>query len=386
MMGSFAEFSSDMLAEHVKKGLKERAVQGRRVGGIPFGYKSCWTREHGEKKLLCDAVHPGGVHLVHHEAEAVRELFQRYAAGGVFCGALASWLNENGFRTRNTKKLEGGDGTLSQGPRLFTAHAVADLLKNRFYAGFVGYKGEYFQGQHQALVTQEVFDLAQDALHKNNGRSRTLAPQPARQYLLKGIVRCAYCLMPMWAQTYYSGWRYYREHRNSRSHGPCPAVSGSILYNVADEQASRLVTAIELGPRWMEEVMSILALKDRVEDVKHQRKLVQEKLQRLGKAYVDWLYAEDQYRQEKRRLELELEILVMPEVSAAEEAGRLLLDLPALWQEANLEERRKLLLSMLDAVYVDPKEGINESWPSRPSPLSGPSSRLPPPGKAQASC
>ena len=52
---------------------------------------------------------------------------------------------------------------LSQNPRLFTAHAVADLLKNRFYAGFVSYNGEYFQGQHEALVSQEIFDLAQDA-------------------------------------------------------------------------------------------------------------------------------------------------------------------------------------------------------------------------------
>ena len=46
----------------------------------------------------------------------------------------------------------------------------------------------------------------------------------------------------------------------------------------------------------------------------------------------------------------------MPEVSAAEEAGRLLSDLPALWREANLEERRELLVGMLDAVYVETKE------------------------------
>ena len=321
VMGSFAEFSSDMLAEHVKKGLKERAVQGRRVGGIPFGYQSCWTREHGEKKLACETEHPGGTHLVGNEAEAVRELFFRYAAGGVSCGELASWLNENGFRTRNHKKLECGDGILSQGPRLFTAHAVADVLKNRFYAGQVGYKGEFFQGQHEALITQEVFELALDALRKNNGRSRTLASRPARQYLLKGIVRCAYCLMPMWAQTYNSKNSYYREHRNSRSHGPCPAFSGSIACDVADEQVSRLVTAIELGPRWMEEVMSIVALKNEVEDVKRHRKLVQEKLYRLGKAYVDGLYAEEKYRQDKRRLELDLESLVVPELSAAEEGA-----------------------------------------------------------------
>ena len=32
------------------------------------------------------------------------------------------------------------------------------------------------------------------------------------------------------------------------------------------------------------------------------------------------------------------------------------MNLPRLWNEANLEERRKLLLSMLDAVYVDAKQ------------------------------
>ena len=356
VLGSFAEFSSDMLAEHVKKGLKERAIQGKRVGGIPFGYHSCWTKEHGEKKLICDPEHPGGIHLVMKEAQAIREIFRRYAAGNVSCGELASWLNGLGFRTRNTKKLPDDRGVLSQAARLFTAHGVADLLKNRFFAGLVSYKAEYFQGQHDALVSQEVFDMAQDALRKNNGRSSTISSRPTRQYLLKGIIRCAHCMMPMWAQTYTSGHGYYREHRNSRSHGPCPAVSGSIPCDVADQQVSKLVTAIELGPRWMEEVMAIVAVKDQVEDVQQQRKLVIEKLHRLAQTYVDGHYPEDQYRQGKRRLELELESLVVPEVSAAEEAGRLLSDLPALWQEANLEERRELLVGMLDAVYVETKE------------------------------
>ena len=268
VLGSFAEFSSDMLAEHVKKGLRERAIQGRRIGGIPFGYGSCWSKEHGEKKLLCDPEHPGGVHLVGNEAQALKELFPTLRRWGRLLWRAGFRAQRSGLPTRNTKKLPDARGALSQEPRLFTAHAVADLLKNRFYGGYVAYKGEYFQGQHDALVSQEIFDLAQDALRKNNGRSRTLVSQPLRQYLLKGIIRCAYCLMPMWAQTYDSGGRYYREHRNSRSHGPCPAVSGSIPCAVVDDQVSRLVTAIELSPGWMEEVMAILALKDQVEDVK----------------------------------------------------------------------------------------------------------------------
>jgi hypothetical protein len=106
----------------------------------------------------------------------------------------------------------------------------------------------------------------------------------------------------------------------------------------------------------MEEVMAIVAVKDQVGDVKQQRKLAIEKLHRMAQTYVDGHYPEDQYRQGKRRLELVLESLVVPEVSTAEEAGRLLSNLPALWREAKLEERRELLVGTLDAVYVETKE------------------------------
>lgn len=53
---------------------------------------------------------------------------------------------------------------------------------------------------------------------------------------------------------------------------------------------------------------------------------------------------------------MELESLVVPQANAAEEAGKLIMDLPRLWANTNEEERRKLLLTMLDAVYVDAKK------------------------------
>jgi site-specific DNA recombinase len=43
-------------------------------------------------------------------------------------------------------------------------------------------------------------------------------------------------------------------------------------------------------------------------------------------------------------------------VNATEEAGNLINSLPVLWASANLEERRKLSLTMLDAVYVEAKK------------------------------
>ncbi len=59
---------------------------------------------------------------------------------------------------------------------------------------------------------------------------------------------------------------------------------------------------------------------------------------------------------QKRLLEMELASLVVPEANAAEEAGKLVLDLPRLWAGANLTVRRKVLLTVLDAVYVDAKD------------------------------
>ncbi len=44
---------------------------------------------------------------------------------------------------------------------------------------------------------------------------------------------------------------------------------------------------------------------------------------------------------------------MIPEVDSAEEAGRLLENLPALWGAATLDERHDLVTSMLDAVYFD---------------------------------
>ncbi len=71
---------------------------------------------------------------------------------------------------------------------------------------------------------------------------------------------------------------------------------------------------------------------------------------------VDGVYDDEEYRRQKRKLEMELESLVAPEADAASEAGRLIERLPELWSGANERERRKLLLTMLDAVYVDAKD------------------------------
>ncbi len=47
---------------------------------------------------------------------------------------------------------------------------------------------------------------------------------------------------------------------------------------------------------------------------------------------------------------------MMPQADAAEQAGKSIEKLPELLKEGTLQERRKLLLTMLDGVYIDTRD------------------------------
>ena len=66
---------------------------------------------------------------------------------------------------------------------------------------------------------------------------------------------------------------------------------------------------------------------------------------------------EIEYHRQKMALEWEHQLMWIPEVDAAKEAGRLLADMPRLWAGATLKERHQLLTTILDAVYIDMKDG-----------------------------
>ena len=206
------------------------------------------------------------------------------------------------------------------------------------------------------MIGIELFEGVQMALRKNSGRSSTIGRKSTRIYLLKGLARCAHCGMNLWAQTYKNGQQYYREHRASRSHGNCPSQGGSISCNIPDEQIGQMFSSIQLPDDWQRRVLAKIVHQDETARIIAERERVKEKLRRLGKAFVDGLFDEIEYHRQKKSLGWELESLLVPEVDAAKEAGRLLVDMPRLWAGATLQERHQLLTTILDAVYIDMKD------------------------------
>ncbi len=138
--------------------------------------------------------------------------------------------------------------------------------------------------------------------------------------------------------------------------GACLNVGGAILCRTVDEQVGQIIESLVLPDDWLDQVLERISLRDEVARVRTERGQVQERLKRLGKAFVDGLIDEPDYDRQKAQYEFDLASLVVPEADAVAEAGRLVKRLPELWAEADLSERRRLLLTVLDAVYVDARE------------------------------
>ena len=62
------------------------------------------------------------------------------------------------------------------------------------------------------------------------------------------------------------------------------------------------------------------------------------------------------YKKQKKMWEERLASLIVPGMDAVAEADRLFEELPELWKNANLGERRRILMTMLDSVYVECRE------------------------------
>jgi len=344
MLGAFAQYYSDSLSKHTIKGMKQRAMSGLQNGDVPFGYRKCDEN--------CPPEHKGKIHIVEAEAEAVKRLFQLYASGGWSLSGLAAWLNEQGFRTRNKREIREADGKSVIGPRHFTLYSVRWLLHNPFFRGKVQYHGQLYNGQHEALIDEKLFNQVQGRLKQARNRSRSFSAS-FRVYLLKGIARCIYCGYPIWCETNSHGYALYREKRGARPEAKCPVGEKAVRCSIIDSQIDAIIRSLVLEPLWKERIIAKLSTVSEHDRILDERRRTNDRLRRLAKAYVDGLIEESEYDIQRKLLQGSLDALVVPEIDAALDAGELLENLGEIWEKATIEEKHKLLATMLDVVYVD---------------------------------
>jgi site-specific DNA recombinase len=181
MLIAFAEFERDMISERTSEASEYRAKEGHPGGGLPpLGY------DRVDKFLVVNE----------EEAENVRYIFNSYLEEPS-TRRVANRLNEQGYRTKVHKvKVERTNEEKLRGGGLFTGDTVHRILTNVRYWGKVPYKGELYEGKHDPIITEEIFNLVQDQLQESKtNKHRTKKREIPTK--LNNILYCGFCANKM---------------------------------------------------------------------------------------------------------------------------------------------------------------------------------------------
>lgn len=122
-----SQYQHDYMSAAVKRGMLHRAQSGYSVTRPPLGYSKTET--------------PGLYKLSHHGL-AIRNALNGVANNEADTGTALAYI-EMMFHAM----------TQVQWP---TQAVIMHLLEDPYYAGFISYKGELFQGLHEPLITEEL--------------------------------------------------------------------------------------------------------------------------------------------------------------------------------------------------------------------------------------
>lgn len=188
ILSSLAQQESESISSNVKMGLKMKMKRGELIG-----FSGCLGYDYNPISKT--------ISINEEEAQIVRYIFKRYVEGaGAF--VIAKELTLLNYKTK-------------KGNVKWNESAVRGIIKNEKYKGDLllgktftvdplthrrlGNMGEeekyYISSNHEAIISEELFDEAQRILHirssKHNNKGRT--DKYSKKYAFSSIIKCGFC-------------------------------------------------------------------------------------------------------------------------------------------------------------------------------------------------
>lgn len=166
ILAVFSQLEREQIKERTMVGKEARAKEGKWHGSnqAPVGYEYV----------------PATDMLVVKEYDAlqVREAFDLFLKGTPL-RTIATILSDQGY-------------THSYGK--WDAKRVRHVLQNRVYIGYIQYHNEYFKGNHEPIISEEVFNQAQELMAIRAEQYKQFSRKPGAQTTyLGGILYCKRC-------------------------------------------------------------------------------------------------------------------------------------------------------------------------------------------------
>jgi len=351
ILAAFASYFSDMLAKHTSKGKGERAAQGLPNGSsVPFGYRRTGKKSPPEP----DPENFPGLRMM-----------GEMRMQGTEAQKIADTMNTAGYRTGGKITKHG----------LFTKANIDYILHNEFYApytpeddrGTIIHNSQRYRGLHPAAFTYEEWQRIQAGARINYHAPRR-AERARNVYDFAGYISDIQCGLTLRCTTttrekhrYY----YYRDAARERQL-PCPA-GGYLSVSVGKvcQQFGELLRGLNLPEHWRDEIRqrmleeAKLAGQDKDEHEREKERL-RLKRARILKQHRDGYIDDAEMAAEIASVELLLRRLEAPEVGGVRldqviAAGEELPGMAALWTMATTEERREMVVRLLEpgGLYYD---------------------------------
>lgn len=154
---SFAQFEREVTGERIRDKIAASKKKGMWMGGkVPLGY----IKE--DKKLV-----------IHKEdAKRVQMIFDKYLELKSV-PKLMQYLKENEIKTKTDKYFSKGQ--------------LYHLLVNKVYIGKITHKDKVYEGEHDAIISEEIFEEVQKLLYENKV-DKTCGTKCSSNSLLAGLI------------------------------------------------------------------------------------------------------------------------------------------------------------------------------------------------------
>lgn len=267
---SFAQFEREIISERTRDKIAAARRKGKWTGGPPvLGYDR--ERNSGGPRIVVNKA----------EAERVRAIFRMYLDEGSMLPALKA-IKALGWKTKRYQTLKGD----WRGGARFDKSTLQKMLTNVIYLGKVTYKGDIFEGEHDAIIDEDLFGQVRGLLCRNrNSGGRYVRNKHGA--LLKGLVRCKHCGCAMSHHFSTRGnkrYRYYvciRAQKNGWSECPAPSLPAKQLEDFVVEQIRALGKDASILTESVKATQS--QLQAEIDDLERQRKEVEARIRKLGR-------------------------------------------------------------------------------------------------------
>ena len=205
ILSSVAQQEVENISANVKKGLKMKMQRGELVG-----FQGCLGYDyHPEDKTIT---------INEEEAEIVRYIFKRYTEGiGSF--VIAQELQSYGYKTKRGSSTWGESAVLGiiknekyKGDLLMGKTFTLDPISKRRLENFGEEDKFYIRNHHEAIVSEEVFEAAQEILkrrsHSNRFGTEGKREKLSRKYAFSCMIECGFCGGTLSRRCWHSGSKY----------------------------------------------------------------------------------------------------------------------------------------------------------------------------------